>query len=101
MIRLLHISLASLLAAGMTLATAANNPKDSVYGWELMTEQERMEHRETMRNMKTEEERARYREEMHKKMEARAKERGVELNQLPAPAAGRGYGGGQGKGGGR
>jgi len=57
--------------------------EDQVYGSELMTKQERMEHRTKMQNMKTMEERERYRMEHHKKMQERAKERGVTLPGSP------------------
>jgi len=77
---------------------------DSVYGWELMTEQERNEHREKMQSMHTEQEREAYRIEHHKMMQERAKERGV---SLPEPGERRrdgvinrrdGTGGGMGPG---
>ncbi len=68
-----------------------------VYGWELMTEQERIEHRNKMRSFKTEKEREQYRKEHHKLMQQRAKERGVSLPDTPQP---RGKGMGQGPGGG-
>lgn len=45
-------------------------------GWALMTEQERNEHRERMRSMKTYEECKAYQEQHHEQMAARAKERG-------------------------
>jgi hypothetical protein len=49
---------------------------DNTPGWALMTEQERNEHRERMRAMKTYEECAAYRQQHHEQMVARAKERG-------------------------
>lgn len=45
-------------------------------GWALMTQQERNEHRERMRLMKTYEDCKAYREQHHEQMVARAKERG-------------------------
>lgn len=45
-------------------------------GWTLMTQQERNEHRERMRSMKTYEECKTYQEQHHEQMAARAKERG-------------------------
>jgi len=57
--------------------------EEQIYGSELMTKQERMEHRTKMQNMKTMEERERYRMEHHKKMQERAKERGVTLPDSP------------------
>ena len=61
-----------------------------VYGWDLMTPEERIQHRETMRNMKTEEEREAYRMEHHQRMQERAQQRGV---TLPPYQPGRGMGG--------
>lgn len=73
-----------------------------VYGWELMTVKEREEHRNKMRSLKTEEERTAYRMEHHKKMQQRAKERGVTIPEVPAVrGSGAGRGAGQGAGGGR
>lgn len=60
-------------------SSAAND----VYGWELMSNQERIQHRETMRNFKTNEERDRYRIKHHEQMQARAKEKGVSLPDMP------------------
>lgn len=84
------------------LAPLAVAQDRQVYGWELMTQQERNEHRTKMRSFKTEQERERYRNEHHKKMQARAKEQGVTLPDKPLPRGqGRGPGGGgMGPGGG-
>lgn len=49
---------------------------DYTPGWALMTQQERNEHRERMRSMKTYEECKTYQEQHHEQMAARAKERG-------------------------
>lgn len=57
--------------------------QDDVYGWQLMTEQERAEHRTKMQSMKTKEERERYRYEHHQKMQQRAKQQGVTLPDMP------------------
>ena len=76
--------------------------QDPVYGHELMTEQERAEHRTKMRALKTEKEREQFRLEHHKKMQERAKERGVTLPDEPMPRGsdmGGGKGGGMGGGG--
>jgi hypothetical protein len=71
--------------------------QEQVYGYELMTEQERAEHRTRIRSLKTEQEREQFRLEHHKKMQERAKERGVTLPDEPLPR-GKGLGGGQGGG---
>ncbi len=84
------------------VATAADDAP--VYGRDLMTEQERTEHRERMRNMETEQERNEYRKQTHEQMKKRAEERGVTIPENPA-IRGKGYGrggpAGPGGGGGR
>ncbi len=62
---------------------AAHWGSDYTPGWALMTEQERNEHRERMRSMKTYEECKTYQEQHHEQMAARAKERGGKA--LPQP----------------
>lgn len=84
------------LALSLPVATAL---AEQVYGSQLMTEQERAEHREKMRSFKTEKEREQYRMEHHKKMQERAKERGVTLPDSPQQG-GKGMNGGGGGGGG-
>lgn len=49
---------------------------DDTPGWALMTPQEREQHRERMRSMKTYEECTRYQQEHHQQMVERARERG-------------------------
>lgn len=74
-----------------------------IYGWELMTLQEREEHRNRMRSFKTEEEREQYRQEHHERLQERARAQGRVLPDSPA-TEGRGMGpggGGMGPGGGR
>lgn len=55
-------------------------------GPKLMTEEEWKEHQEKMRTLKGTE-RETYRREMHDKMVARAKERGVEMPMTPGPGS--------------
>lgn len=77
---------------------------EPIYGQQLMTEQERAEHREKMRSLQTEEEREQYRREHHEKMQERAKERGVTLPDEPGQRGkgmNQGKGKGQGMGGGK
>ena len=57
---------------------------DNVAGWKMMTPEERTEHRNKMRGMKSYDECVAYQGEHHKLMEQRAKEKGV---TLPAPRA--------------
>ena len=75
---------------------------EQVYGWQLMSEQERVEHRNKMQSMKTEQEREQYRLEHHKKMQDRARAQGKTLPDMPQPQGhGTGSGTGMGQGGGK
>jgi hypothetical protein len=72
-----------------------------IYGSQMMTEQERLEHRNRLRSAKTLEERERIRTEHHEQMVERARERGVTLPDEPPMRGGMGQGGGgMGPGGG-
>jgi hypothetical protein len=71
-----------------------------VYGSQIMTQQERIEHRNKMRAAKTLEEREQVRADHHRQMVERAKERGVTLPDEPPARGGMGPGGGMGLGGG-
>jgi len=72
---------------------------EPVYGYQLMSEQERAEHRAKMRSFQTEQEREAYRKEHHKMMQERAKAQGVTLPDEPMPRGqGKGMGKGQGMG---
>lgn len=79
--------------------------EEQIFGSQLMTQQEMMEHRTKMQSLHTMEERERYRIEHHKKMQERAKEKGVSLPDEPpmhnnrmGSGQGNGMGGGQGGG---
>ncbi|QAB15122.1 hypothetical protein [Hydrogenovibrio thermophilus] len=98
---LIASTLASVLAlSGLpAISVAAQDGPQQMYGSQLMTPQERAEHREKMRNAKTEEERNQIRAENHARMQERAKEQGVTLPDSP-PAGGAGMGYRQGMGGG-
>lgn len=89
----LSLSAGFALAAEQEPAQAQKQPQ--VYGSQLMTEQERTEHRAKMRTAKTTEERDQIRKEHHERMKERAKERGVTLSDEP-PAKGGGMGPGSG-----
>jgi uncharacterized membrane protein YgcG len=83
-------------------AIAADQP---IYGSQMMTNQERMEHRTKMNATKTTQEREQVRLEHHEQMQLRAKERGVTLPDTPPTQGGgmrqgMGPGGGMGSGGG-
>ncbi len=64
--------------------------RERIYGYDLMTPQEREEHRAKMRSLKTEKEREAFRREHHEKMQARARERGIQLPDTP-PERGRAH----------
>lgn len=66
--------------------------QEQMYGWELMTPEERAEHRAKIRSFNSEEERERFRLEHHKEMEERARARGVTLPDMPSTSQGRGMG---------
>lgn len=71
-----------------------------IYGWELMTREEREEHRNMMRGFKTQEERDQYRLEHHQRMQERARAQGRVLPDMPQEGGrGMGPGGGMGYGG--
>jgi uncharacterized protein HemX len=70
--------------------------EEKVYGWELMSDQERQQYQTRMRSLKTEQEREALRAEHHSLMQERAKAMGKTLPDAPPPRAGQG----QGKGGG-
>lgn len=78
--------------------------QERVYGWQLMSDEERQAYRAKMRGLQTPEEREQFRLEHHKQMQERAKTMGVELPEEPMqPGTGRGMGpggGGMGPGGG-
>ncbi|HMZ30281.1 MAG TPA: hypothetical protein PLE66_11535 [Thauera aminoaromatica] len=87
------------LCAGLTFAqqpVAAPGEEAPVFGAQIMTEQERVEHRERMRAAGTPEEREQLRLEHHKQMVERARERGVTLPDEPPMRGGMGAGGGMG-----
>lgn len=96
----------------LPLLLAQSIPEEPVYGSQMMTEQERNEHRTQLRAAKSEEERDQIRRAHHDHMRQRAQERGVTLPEEPAargggtglgpgPGAGPGAGPGGGAGVGR
>lgn len=90
--------------SGASLAqTAGAGPASAsedapIYGAQLMTQQERLEYRDRMRAARTQEEREQFRIQHHDQMQARAKERGATLPEMPPMRGGMGPGGGQGPG---
>jgi hypothetical protein len=97
--RSLAFIFAAALSAGLFAQAPATPPAESqaraqdeiIYGHQLMTETERMEHRTRMRSLKTAEERQAFRAEHHKLMQERAKARGMTLPEMP-PQHGMGMG---------
>lgn len=86
--------------------------QEQVFGSQLMTPEERMQHRERIRAAESETEREKIRQEHHEQMRIRAEQQGVVLPEEPPargpgrgmgprPAGGMGSGGGMGPGGGR
>ena len=103
------LAAALLLPAGFVLATdqapAQTEKQEQVFSRQLMTQQERIEHRAKMRAAKTVEEREQIRKEHHESMKERAKERGITLPDEPpvgcngmGPCCGMGHHGGMGLG---
>jgi len=84
---------------GSAAAVFAAGPQGQTHGSQMMTEQERMEHREQMRSANTVQEREQIRAEHHDQMQERAKAQGKTLPDTP-PVNGAGVGGGMGHGGG-
>lgn len=83
----------SAIALGLMASTASFAADAPIYGSQLMTNQERIEHRNKMQGAKTPEEREQIRLHHHEQMQLRAKQQGVTLPNTP-PA----QGGGQGRG---
>lgn len=83
----------------LSIGSAVAEDTAPIYGSQLMTQQERIEYRNQMRALKTQQEREAFRLEHHKKMQERARERGVTLpDEPPAQGAGMGPGPGAGRG---
>jgi ferritin-like protein len=103
MMRRINITFISAVTILMLLYVSSSAiSEDIVYGYQLMTEQERAEHRSTMRSFNTEAEREAYRRQHHEMMQQRAREQGVTLPDEPMPRGqGRGMGKGQGYRGGQ
>lgn len=75
--------------------------RERMYGYELMTPEERMEYQERMRSLRTQEEREQFRVEHHRLMQERARAQGKTLPDAPPMHRGPGSGGGMGPGYGR
>lgn len=91
----LTLSLGIALAAEQERTQQQTQAQEQIYGSQMMTPQEREEHRLKMRAAKTAEEREQIRKEHHERMKTLAKERGITLpDEPPAMGGGMGPGGG-------
>lgn len=97
----IKLTFASILILSMSAVVASdqemteNEARQQVYGWKLMSIEERAAHRAKMRSFDTEKELEAYRNEHHQRMQARAMEKGVNLAEMPM-MRGRGQMGGSG-----
>ena len=99
------ITAALLLGSGIAVAdevttAPVQTQSRQMLGKKMMSQEEREEQRDQMRNAATNEERERIRTEQHEKMKARAEEKGESLPDDP-PARRQGGGKGNGMDGGR
>lgn len=100
-------AMSALLTIGSALAQNQSRAQEQIrdrdiYGYQMMTQQERNEYRNRMRTATTVEARQQIRTEHHAQMVARAKERGVKLPAEPPAGMGpRGSSHGGQMGGGR
>lgn len=108
-----HHAVSAAIAAAVALAFVYDAPayaqaakpaaqSEPIYGYTMMSDAERNEYREKMRNARTADERQSLRDEHRKTMEAHMKERGIEPGQMRGRGmgpAGPGYGKGGGPGG--
>ena len=82
-----------------TANQAQTKSQDRIYGSELMTQQERNEYQNQMRQLNTEQERTKFRAQHHEQMKQRAKAQGKTLpDDVPAKHGGQGQGQGMGQG---
>jgi hypothetical protein len=92
-------TLTAIAGSAAVSAQPADQPapkSEPIYGYQLMTPQERDEYRAKMRNARSAGERQAIRDEHHSAMQARAKERGLTLPDRPRGTGP--YGTGQGRG---
>lgn len=85
------------LMLGLLLASGLATADETIFGSQLMTQQERIDYRNKMRAATSQAERDKLRQEHHDAMVARAKAQGKTLPAEP-PARGMGPGGGMGPG---
>jgi hypothetical protein len=104
-LRISPLVIALFLTTGVTLAADETQAQErvetqqQVYGYQLMTNEERLEMRNKMRAAKTVQEREKIQAEHHERMKIRAKENGVTLPDQPMmKGGGMGMGAGAGQG---
>ncbi|MDG4812390.1 hypothetical protein P8629_05170 [Hydrogenovibrio sp. 3SP14C1] len=88
---------------GGALMAAPGDGSSQIYGSQLMTQQEISDHRAKLRAAKTQAERNQIRQENHERMQQRARERGVQMPDMPPQNRGhmnqgQGMGNGMGQG---
>lgn len=92
-----HLLIAAML--GLPIVASAESKAEPIYGRQLMSQQERDQYRQRMRDAQTAQERDRIRKEHHEQMKERAKAQGKTLPDDPPPyGKGKGHGLGHGKG---
>ncbi|GGD02793.1 hypothetical protein [Halopseudomonas salina] len=94
----LALAFGTVLLSGAALAQSTGDSNEPIYGSQIMTDQERIEHRGLMRDAPTQQDRERIRTEHHELMRERARERGITLPDTPPARGGMGQGMGQGTG---
>jgi len=84
------VILISSLFSGLAVSAEPAKPEapKPAYGSQIMTPQERAEHRQKMRAAKNVKEREQIRKEHHEEMKESAKEKGVTLPENPPPLGG-------------
>lgn len=80
----------SALAQDRDRTQLRDQDRETIYGSQLMSAQERAEYRKQMRELRTAEEREQFRREHHERMQERARDKGVQLPAEPPAQAGRG-----------
>ena len=97
--QLFYIPAIAIVLFSLSTPVAVTLAQETIYGYELMTRQEREQHQQKMQSFHTEQEREAYRQEHHKLMQERAREQGKTLPDTPMPRGGGMGGGGMGGGG--
>jgi len=92
------LSIAFIISTIFIITAAYSADPEPIYGSQLMTERERIEHRNRMRNASNAEEREQIRKEHHERMRIRAEKRGIKLPDEPPKRGYKGMGPGKGQG---